>query len=105
MYQKSGKRLLDITIAATGILISLPLFVLVTIFVCIDSRGRPFFRQKRPGLDAQLFTLIKLRTMCENGEITRFGRILRTTSFDELPQLWNVLRGEMSIVGPRPLLI
>lgn len=104
MYQKSGKRLLDVTIAATGILISLPLFVLITIFVCIDSRGRPFFLQERPGLNARLFTLVKLRTMRDNGEVTRFGRILRTTSFDEIPQLWNVLKGEMSIVGPRPLL-
>ncbi|CAG5074325.1 Undecaprenyl phosphate N,N'-diacetylbacillosamine 1-phosphate transferase [Dyadobacter sp. CECT 9623] len=105
MYKKSGKRILDLIIAAAGIFISLPLFVLITLVVCIDSRGRPFFLQKRPGLNEKLFTLVKLRTMRNNGEVTAFGRILRITSFDEIPQLWNVLRGEMSIVGPRPLLV
>ncbi|MCE7062868.1 sugar transferase [Dyadobacter sp. CY343] len=105
MYKKSGKRILDLIIAAAGIFISLPLFVLITLLVCVDSRGRPFFLQKRPGLNEKLFTLIKLRTMQDNGDVTSLGRILRITSFDEIPQLWNVLRGEMSIVGPRPLLV
>jgi lipopolysaccharide/colanic/teichoic acid biosynthesis glycosyltransferase len=104
MYQKSGKRILDITIAATGIFLLWPFFVWVLLIVCIDSRGKPLFLQRRPGLNGKLFTLIKLRTM-RDGTPTRVGRILRLTSLDEIPQLWNVLRGEMSIVGPRPLLV
>lgn len=103
MYQKSGKRILDITIAATGIFFLWPLFVWILFIVCIDSRGKPLFFQQRPGLNGKLFTVVKLRTM-RDGTPTRVGRILRKTSIDEISQLWNVLRGEMSIVGPRPLL-
>lgn len=110
------KRLLDILAASSGLLLLSP--VLLLLAVCVRSRiGRPvFFRQRRPGLGGGAFEMVKFRTMTEarddQGELLpdaerlpAFGRFLRSTSLDELPELWNVLRGDMSLVGPRPLLM
>lgn len=116
MYFVFGKRLIDFTIAAIGLITLSPLLLFVgLVIVCVDHMN-PVFIQKRPGRNEQLFGILKFRTMkdCfdgngnllpDNNRITRLGRILRRTSIDELPQLWNVIKGEMSLVGPRPLLI
>lgn len=103
------KRTVDIVVSATLLTILAPLMVVVAIAVRIKLGSPIFFRQMRPGLHAQCFELIKFRTMLEGTgpdaeRLTRFGRRLRSTSLDELPELWNVLRGDMSLVGPRPLL-
>ncbi|WP_346795506.1 sugar transferase [Halomonas sp. Bachu 37] len=108
-------RLFDVLLAAMGLLIGLPLMVLLTL-VGYWETGSPLFRQQRVGYHGQPFVLLKFRTMkCDTGwvashlvdasSITRFGRFLRRTKLDELPQLWNVLKGDMSLVGPRPCLL
>lgn len=114
MYQKLIKRLLDI-LASAGLLIVLSPVLLVTGFLVRNKLGSPvLFRQKRPGKNEEIFELIKFRSMSdarnERGELlpdkerlTRFGRFLRSSSLDELPELWCILKGEMSFVGPRPL--
>ncbi len=84
---------------------SLPFFVVLPPLLWVYFKGSPFFVQQRPGLHGQLFLIYKFRTMqCASRPIPRLGRIIRRLSLDELPQFWNVLRGDMSIVGPRPLL-
>jgi lipopolysaccharide/colanic/teichoic acid biosynthesis glycosyltransferase len=110
------KRALDLSVAAGGLVAAAPILLIVGLAIRL-TMGRPvLFRQRRPGLGGRPFTIYKLRTMREPrpGEamyhtdeqrLTRLGHVLRTTSLDELPELWNVLRGEMSLVGPRPLLI
>lgn len=110
------KRLLDILAALLGLMaLSIPLLVLMVI-IRFKLGGPIFFRQIRPGLHAKPFEVIKFRTMTEkydkNGRplsdaerLTQFGRFLRSTSLDEIPQLWNVLKGDISLVGPRPLLM
>jgi sugar transferase EpsL len=110
------KRLFDLSVGAVALFLMSPLILLIGLLVA-GFLGKPiFFRQQRPGLNGKLFTLLKFRTMREpvglNGKlvpdgerITSFGRFLRSTSLDELPELINVVRGEMSIVGPRPLLV
>ncbi|TDT43472.1 lipopolysaccharide/colanic/teichoic acid biosynthesis glycosyltransferase [Halospina denitrificans] len=110
------KRLLDIVISALTLLFLLPLMALIAIAVLL-SMGRPvFFRQERPGLWGKPFQMVKFRTMKDAGDekghplpdhqrLTQVGRFLRTASLDELPELWNVLKGDMSLVGPRPLLM
>ena len=115
-YQQALKRAIDVAVAATVLLVCLPLLACVALWIR-RRMGRPvLFRQRRPGLDERPFTLYKFRTMDDargpDGQLlpdaqrlTRLGRFLRRTSLDELPQLWNVLRGEMSLVGPRPLLM
>ncbi|HEX3976266.1 MAG TPA: sugar transferase [Solirubrobacteraceae bacterium] len=112
------KRALDIVIALPLVLVSAPVVALLALAVRLESRGEPIYRQTRVGQDGRLFEIYKLRTMVDGAEftgaglaiaagdarITRLGALLRRTSLDELPNLWNVLRGDMSIVGPRPTL-
>lgn len=106
-------RIVDAGIAVMLLLLLLPLLAVLAAAVSIDSRGGVFFRQERVGAGGRLFTMCKFRTMRvgaggshvtvgEDERITRVGRLLRTTSLDELPQLWNVVTGHMSLVGPRP---
>jgi len=114
--QAALKRAGDIIVAATALLACLPVLGVVAVLIRL-SMGRPvFFRHRRPGLHSRPFTLYKFRTMTDardadgrplpdGDRLTPLGRFLRRTSVDELPQLWNVLRGDMSLVGPRPLLM
>nr|WP_295929370.1 sugar transferase [uncultured Dyadobacter sp.] len=105
MYRTKGKRILDILIAAMGLITSLPFFVVLMPLLSVHFSGSPLFLQCRPGLNARLFRIVKFRTMHGDGrDITWIGKLLRKSSVDELPQFWNVLMGDMSIVGPRPLL-
>jgi lipopolysaccharide/colanic/teichoic acid biosynthesis glycosyltransferase len=97
-----AKRALDVVLAATGLVATAPLVVALGALVRLDSPGPALFYQRRTGLDQEPFTLIKLRTMDSERRVTRVGRWLRPLGLDELPQLWNVLRGDMSLVGPRP---
>ena len=117
MYLKV-KRFADIILSSVGIIVLFPLFLVLVILIKLDSPGPVFFKQKRVGIHKTYFNIIKFRTMridtpkdipthlLKNPEqyITRVGRFLRRTSLDELPQLWNILVGNMSIVGPRPAL-
>ena len=116
IYQKYIKRLIDITASLCALIILSPLLLVLTIVGAIKMKGNPFFTQFRPGKDEKIFKLVKFRTMtCEKDKdgnllpdekrLTKYGKILRSTSLDELPELWNILKGDMSIVGPRPLLV
>lgn len=116
MYQKFIKRMLDIVIALTGLIVLSPILLTVAILVRCKLGSPIIFHQQRPGYQEKIFGLCKFRTMTderdENGELlpdaqrlTKFGKILRTTSLDELPELWNILKGDMSLIGPRPLLV
>lgn len=107
------KRLLDLLLAALGLLLTSPVQALIALAVRLDSRGPVLFRQVRVGRAGQPFEILKFRTMTAgavgaaittkgDARVTRVGRVLRSTKLDELPQLWNVLVGEMSLVGPRP---
>ncbi|WP_353643030.1 sugar transferase [Mesorhizobium sp. WSM2239] len=109
------KRAFDIVLAATGLVVAAPLILAAAVLIRLTSPGPAIFRQTRVGLNEKPFTCLKLRTMyCETGNvpsheagassITPVGRLLRRFKFDELPQLWNVLAGSMSFVGPRPCL-
>jgi exopolysaccharide biosynthesis polyprenyl glycosylphosphotransferase len=110
-----AKRLLDILVASWALLLFLPLLVMVMVAIQVESPGPAIFRQRRTGFRGRVFTILKFRTMTvaeDSGEVrqatrndtrvTAVGALLRKLSIDELPQLWNVLRGDMSIVGPRP---
>ena len=117
MYLKI-KRVLDVLLSFLGLLILSPVFLLLIIAIKLDSKGPVLFKQKRVGLNKTYFNILKFRTMridtpkdtpthlLENPDqyITRMGKFLRKTSLDELPQIWNIFRGEMSIIGPRPAL-
>ena len=116
MYKNYIKRLLDIILSGFALIILSPVLLIVAILVRTKLGSPVIFRQKRPGKDEEIFTMCKFRTMTdekdENGELlpdevrlTRFGEMLRATSLDELPELWNIFKGDMSIVGPRPLLV
>ena len=116
MYNKYIKRLLDIIISLIFIIILSPVYIIVAILVKIKLGSPVIFKQERPGKDEKIFKLYKFRSMNnqkdENGKllpdkdrVTKFGKILRATSLDELPELVNILKGEMSLIGPRPLLV
>lgn len=115
MYSKYLKPSLDFSIAGVSLLLISPLFLLITALLVINNKGTAFFIQKRPGKNGKIFHIIKFKTMndkkCKDGillddyhRLTFIGKAVRKTSLDEIPQLINVLRGEMSLVGPRPLL-
>lgn len=116
MYHNFLKRILDFCIALVVILIFSPLIILVAFILWVLNDGKVFFTQERPGKNARLFRVIKFKTMNDKRDadgkllrdrdrLTRFGKIIRSTSLDELPQLINVLKGDMSLIGPRPLLV
>lgn len=116
MYAEFFKRIIDFLLSLIALLVLWPLILLLVVLGAVKMKGNPFFTQLRPGKDEKIFKLVKLRTMTcekdENGELlpdeqrlTRYGRILRSTSLDELPELFNILKGDMAIVGPRPLLV
>ena len=116
MYAKCFKRVLDFTLSLTALLVLSPVLLILTAVGAIAMKGNPFFTQLRPGKDERIFRLVKFRTMTnerdENGELLPdevrlipYGKFLRSTSLDELPELWNILKGDMSLVGPRPLLV
>lgn len=115
MYARFWKRLLDFLLALTALLVLSPLLLLLTVAGAVAMRGNPFFAQPRPGRGERIFRLIKFRTMSDrrdasgallpDGErLNGYGRFLRKTSLDELPELFNILVGQMALVGPRPLL-
>jgi O-antigen biosynthesis protein WbqP len=115
MYSSYGKRLLDIILAAIALLILSPLMLLIALAIYLEDGASPLFRQQRVGQKGKLFELLKFRSMAVNAaqvpsaqanslSITRIGQFIRRTNIDELPQLINILRGDMSIVGPRPAL-
>lgn len=115
MYRIFGKRFLDLIISSFGLLFSSPLFLIICLLLYFENDGKIFFRQERPGLNGDLFRIFKFKSMNDKTDetgkllpdmerITRIGRIIRNSSLDELPQLINVVKGDMSLIGPRPLL-
>lgn len=115
MYKTLIKPLLDFIAALVGLLLLSPIFLVVTIALLFANKGKPFFLQQRPGKNERIFSIIKFKTMNDRRDahgnllpdadrLTAIGKIVRKTSLDELPQLINVLMGDMSLVGPRPLL-
>ncbi len=116
MYKNYVKRCLDFLLSLCGIIVISPVLLVLCILVRVKLGSPVLFRQERPGRDEKIFTLCKFRTMTdardENGELlpdavrlTKFGKFLRSTSLDELPELINILKGDMSLIGPRPLLV
>ena len=116
MYAKCFKRLIDFFLSLLALMFLSPVFLILIAIGLIAMKGNPFFTQRRPGKNEKIFRLIKFRTMSNakdrNGDLlpdevrlNRYGRFLRSTSLDELPELLNILKGDMSIVGPRPLLV
>lgn len=115
MYRRFFKTILDVTIAIIGLIVLSPVFIIVFLAMCFANGGKPFFFQTRPGKKGLLFKIIKFRTMTDRRDaegkllpdelrITKFGTFVRKTSLDEIPQLINVIKGDMSLIGPRPLL-
>jgi undecaprenyl phosphate N,N'-diacetylbacillosamine 1-phosphate transferase len=116
IYSRFFKRPMDVILSLCAIIVLVPILLLIAILVRIKLGSPVLFKQKRPGLNEKIFTLYKFRTMTderdENGELlpdsvrlTKFGKLLRSTSLDELPELFNIIKGDMSIVGPRPQLV
>ena len=117
MYKNGIKRIVDFLIALTAIVCLLPVLLVITLFLHFANKGAgTFFVQERPGLHGKIFKMVKYKTMRDafdqegkplpdKDRLTRVGRVVRSLSIDELPQLWNVLRGDMSLIGPRPLLV
>jgi lipopolysaccharide/colanic/teichoic acid biosynthesis glycosyltransferase len=115
MYKNAIKRFLDFSIALIGLVLIFPLFILVIVGLFFANQGKPFFFQLRPGKNRQLFKIIKFKTMNDKKDnegnllsdaerLTKIGAFVRKTSLDEIPQLLNVIKGDMSLIGPRPLL-
>lgn len=116
MYQIFGKRFLDLIVATIAFILLSPLFFVVLILLFIANKGSPFFFQQRPGKNEKIFNIIKFKTMNDAKDdqgnllpdtqrLTRIGGLVRKTSLDEVPQLLNVIKGDMSLIGPRPLLV
>lgn len=116
MYRKGIKRTLDFWISLIMIVLLLPVFMIIFVVLVINNKGKPFFTQPRPGKNEKPFRLIKFKTMTDARDennillpdtqrLTRVGSFVRKTSLDEIPQLVNVLKGDMSLIGPRPLLL
>ena len=116
MYANCFKRVIDFTLSLVAVLVLSPVLLVLMVLGWIKMKGNPFFTQPRPGKDEKIFKLIKFRSMTcetdENGDLlpdevrlTKYGKLLRSTSLDELPELINILKGDMSIVGPRPQLV
>lgn len=115
-YRKYGKRFVDFVVALSALILLSPLLFSVALLVKIKLGSPVIFKQKRPGMNEKIFTMYKFRTMNESKDdsgqtlpdaarLTRFGTLLRSTSLDELPELWNIVCGHMAIIGPRPLLV
>ena len=115
-YRNYGKRIIDIVLSVFASVLLAPLLLIIGVLVYFKLGSPILFTQERPGKNEKIFKLIKFRTMTEEKDedgkllpdsvrLTKFGKFLRSTSLDELPELWNILKGEMSIVGPRPLLV
>lgn len=115
MYAKYFKRIIDFCLSLMGLIVLSPVFLILIILGAIFMRGNPFFTQERPGKDEKIFKLIKFRTMDNRKDkdgnllpdevrLNKYGKFLRSTSLDELPELINIIKGDMAIVGPRPLL-
>jgi lipopolysaccharide/colanic/teichoic acid biosynthesis glycosyltransferase len=122
MYAKCFKRVIDFTLSLIALIILFPVLLILTAIGAIAMKGNPFFTQLRPGKiskktgEEKIFKLVKFRTMSNKRDkegnllpdemrLNKYGRLLRSTSLDELPELWNILKGDMAIVGPRPLLV
>ena len=116
MYRKGIKRILDIILALIGLIILSPVFLILVLLIRVKLGSPVFFHQDRPGKDGKVFGLLKFRSMTDERDaegnllpddkrLTHFGKILRATSLDELPEFLNILKGDMSFVGPRPLLV
>lgn len=116
MYEKYLKRIIDFSLSLMALIVLLPVLLILIVLGMVFMRGNPFFMQERPGKDEKIFKLIKFRTMDnrKNKEgkllpdevrLNKYGRFLRATSLDELPELANIVKGDMSLIGPRPLLV
>jgi lipopolysaccharide/colanic/teichoic acid biosynthesis glycosyltransferase len=116
MYAKFFKRIIDFCLSLCALIVISPVLLVLIIFGAIKMQGNPFFTQERPGKSEKIFKLIKFRTMTnakdkdgnllpDQDRITKYGQFLRSTSLDEMPELLNILKGDMAIVGPRPLLV
>ncbi|MBM7712985.1 sugar transferase [Enterococcus xiangfangensis] len=115
-YGKYIKRLLDLIFSGIGLIVLAPVFLIITVLVRLRLGAPVIFKQERPGKNEKIFLMYKYRTMNDTRDssgkllpdderLTKFGKLLRSTSLDELPELWNIFKGDMSIVGPRPLLV
>lgn len=116
MYKKYFKRILDFLVALVGLIMISPVFLFIILFLAFANRGKVFFTQERPGKNSKIFRVIKFKTMNDKRDsegnllsdadrLTKIGKFVRSTSLDEIPQLFNVLKGDMSLIGPRPLLV
>lgn len=116
VYRNFFKRFIDLIVSLVGFTLLLPLFIIITALLYIANQGKPFFVQQRPGKNGRIFWLLKFRTMNDRKDaagnllsdaerLTPVGKFIRKTSLDEIPQLINVIKGEMSLIGPRPLLV
>lgn len=115
MYKNFFKRVIDFIASLCGFVVLLPVFIIISIFLFVANEGKPFFFQRRPGKNGKVFSIIKFKTMNDKKDadgkllsdeirLTPVGKFVRKTSLDEIPQLLNVIKGDMSLIGPRPLL-